>query len=218
MAIEVFFEDRVDVHEDTVHDLIQLIGLLGFRNIRCRPNTAEVGCVLNLVVFVLADKFILVDLLEGPADVFRIRVRILEVGDTLLHVLDLTSKVPGSALSGVREASSGSHLELCFLRPLGLLDGSARACVRAQDLGRLVEDFIESAGVHVRVFREVLSHFERKLVVVILAEVNNNVVIHSPNCEDGDGNNEGEDKEEESAAGVKARAHAFPAPDHEASS
>jgi len=55
LAIEVSFEDLVDVHEDTVHDLIQLIGLLGFRNIHCGPNTAVAGCVLNLFVFVLAD-------------------------------------------------------------------------------------------------------------------------------------------------------------------
>jgi len=138
------------------------------------------------------------------------------VGDTLLHVLDRTNEVPGSAFSRLVESSSSVHIFLNFLRPFVLINGSARACIGAQELGRHVEGVIESAGVHVRVFFEVFAHLERHLIVVVLAEVGYSSVIQSPDCEDGDGNDEGEDEEEESEAGVGARACALSAVDHEA--
>lgn len=220
IALKFTFEGLVNRHEDFIYDGLESLGLLFFSY-----RLAITSDILNSFFSVAANKFRRVSDLHGEASELFRSGRLFEVGNALLHGVNISLEVPGSIVNnGERHrffrgsALTGvSHRFLIFLGPLGLVDINTRAGIGTQDRDRSLQVLIISQSALIGVFLEVLSDLVREIIIVLGAHIINNCFVKAPYGAHRDGNDEGEDEEEESAGAVAEGNHALLAVDHEES-
>lgn len=220
IALKFTFEGLVNGHEDLIDDSLESFGLLFFS---CR--LAVTSDSFNSFFSVAANKFRRVSDLHGEASELFRSGRLFEVGNALLHGVNISLEVPGSIVNNgeLHRLVSGSaltgvsHRFLIFLGPLGHVDINTRAGIGAQDRDRGLQVLLIGQGALIGVFLEVFSNLVREIIIFLGADIINNCFVKAPYGAHGDSNDEGEDEEEESAGAVAEGNHALLAVDHEES-
>jgi len=154
LAVPLRLEHLVDLHVDSVHQLFEFFSLF----LTIFIATAGIR-FLDFFVLVFGSPFRL-SLLQGPTSVLLICFLVLQMRDTIFHVLNLSTEVPASSF-GPSKLISRLHQSLNIFGPLGLVNLDARASIGAEDTSRLVQDGVVSRSILVRVLCEVVSHVER---------------------------------------------------------
>jgi hypothetical protein len=93
-ALEFIFESLVNRHEDFIDDGLESCGLLFFSS-----RLAITSDSFNLFFLVTANKFRRVSGLHGEASELFSSGRLFEVGNALLHRVNISLEVPGSILN-----------------------------------------------------------------------------------------------------------------------
>lgn len=129
------------------------------------------------------------------------------MSNALFHTLDVSIKVPSSALCRIFPLLSNLKFLLPFFSPFALVDRGTGTCITAKNRGRSVEVFIVTSSSLIRMFSEVVSEIKWESFKIVLTERINSLVFHVPNGKSRNSDNKSENKKQEGHEVVTACAN-----------